>query len=92
MTFKKIFQNIVLCQNTGKQKELKYLAVYVLGKSWFEEFHKIHAKETLVESFLVKWQPATLLIKDSLQIFSYVTEAIRVCLKYILKMFKILIN
>ena len=27
-----------------QQKELKYSSAYVLGKSWFEEFHKIHPK------------------------------------------------
>ena len=47
----------------------------------------------MMEFFLVKWQPATWLKKDSIsQLFSYAKEAIRVCLKYILKMFKISIN
>ena len=34
-----------------KQKELKYLSAYVLVKSWSEEFHKIHPKETMMELF-----------------------------------------
>ena len=87
MTFEKTFQNTVLCQNTSNAtEELKYLSAYVLVKSWSEEFHKIHPKETK-SSFLVKWQLAT-----PSQLYSYVTEAIRVCLKHTFKIFKISIN
>ena len=34
-----------------QQKELKYLSVYVLVKSWCEKFHKIHPKKTMMEFF-----------------------------------------
>ena len=32
-----------------RQKELKYLSAYVLVKSWSEEFHQIHPKETMMD-------------------------------------------
>ena len=34
-----------------QQKELKYSSAYILEKSWSEEFHKIHPKEAMVDSF-----------------------------------------
>ena len=32
-----------------RQKELKYLSAYVLVRSWSEEFHQIHPKETMMD-------------------------------------------
>ena len=56
------FFRILFCVRTlvKEQKKLKYLPKYVLGQRWFEEFHKM---------FLVKWQPGTLLKKDSITVF-----------------------
>ena len=52
MTFEKIFQNAVLCQSTGKATEGTEVFVRIfLEKSWSEEFHKIHPKEAMVDSF-----------------------------------------
>ena len=47
MAFEKIFQNTVLCQNTGKGAE----------KSRTENFHKVHPKETVIKSFFSEVAP-----------------------------------
>ena len=52
LTFEKIFQNTVFCQSTGKATEgTEYSSAYVLEKNWSEEFHKIHPKKTMAQSF-----------------------------------------
>ena len=63
MTFEKIFQNTILCQNTGKGTERTEVFDF---RS--ENFYKIHPKETVMKSFFVKWQPATLLKKKSITV------------------------
>ena len=79
----------------------KDLLEAVLEKSWSEKFYKnIYPKENIIKVLSsVISQPAK--VSGSLQLywkrtpsqfFSYVTEAIKVCLKYIIKMFKISIN
>ena len=35
----------------SNRRELNYSSAYVLVKSWSEEFHKIHPKETMMEFF-----------------------------------------
>ena len=49
MTFEKIFQNTVLCQNTGKATQGTEVFVRIcFSKKLSEEFHKIHPKETMI--------------------------------------------
>ena len=49
MTFEKIFQNTVLCQNTGKATQgTEVFARICFSKKLSEEFHKIHPKETMI--------------------------------------------
>ena len=49
MTSEKIFQNTVPCRNTGKWTERTEVFDF-----WSENFHKIHPKEFVMKSFLVK--------------------------------------
>ena len=49
----KVFQNAFLCYNTGKATEGTEVFVRIcFSKSWSEEFHKIHPKETMMKFFL----------------------------------------
>ena len=76
MTFEKIFQNTVLCQNTGKGTERTEVFDF---RS--ENFHKINPKGTVMKSFLVKWQPATSLKKNSTTVIFLRHRANKICLK-----------
>ena len=49
MTFEKFFQNTTLRQNTGKETERT--EVFDFGSENFQNFHKIHLKETEMKSF-----------------------------------------
>ena len=49
---KRFFRILFIVRTLVKQqKELKYLTAYVLVKSWYQEFQKIHPKETMMEFF-----------------------------------------
>ena len=83
MTLLKKFFRILFYVRTlvKEQKELKYL---IPDLKFFTKFIR---KKLWWSSFLVKLQPATLLKKNS-ELFSLIMEAIKICFKYILKMFK----
>ena len=94
MLFEKIFQNTVLCQKTGKATEgteafvriclTKMLIWRISQNSSRRNFDGVLFSLSSSLQLFLKRTPS--------QLFSYVTEAIRVCLKCILKIFKISIN
>ena len=90
----KRFLRTVFCVRTlvKKEKERKFLPKYVLAKSRTENFHKIHPKETVLKSFHLSDSLQLYWKRTPSQLFPYVIEAIKICLKDILKTFKISIN
>ena len=69
MTFEKIFQNTVYCQNTGKATEgAEVFDRICFSKKLISRISKNSSKRNYDGVFLVKRQPATLLKKDSITV------------------------